>query len=55
MREVKIRFISSSVFQFTFETFDCGREVYHFMDFIRGTKELTAETDTDLMFQFCLP
>ena len=41
MREVKVGFISFSVFQFIFENFDLGREVYHFMDLIRGTRELT--------------
>ena len=41
MREVKIRFISFSVFQFIFENFDWGREVYHFMDLKMGTRELT--------------
>ena len=49
--EVKIRFINFSVFQFIFENFDWGREVYHFMDLKRGDKG----ADTDLMFQFCLP
>ena len=41
MREVKIEFISFSVFQFIFENFDWGREVYHFMDLKKGTRELT--------------
>ena len=41
MREVKIRFISLSVSHFIFENFDLGREVYHSMDFTRGTRELT--------------
>ena len=30
-----------SVFQFIFENFDWDREIYHFMDLIRGTRELT--------------
>ena len=41
MRELELRFISFSVFQFIFENFDWGTEVYHFMDLTRGTKELT--------------
>ena len=41
MREMKIRFISFSVFQFILENFEWGREVYHFMDLMRGTRELT--------------
>ena len=41
MREAGIRFISFSVFQFIFENFDRGREVYQFVDLIRGTRELT--------------
>ena len=41
MREVKIRFISFTVFQFIFENFYGGREVYHFMDLAKGTRELT--------------
>ena len=45
MREVKIRFVSFSVFQLIFENFDWGRDVYH------GDEV----ADTDLMFQFCLP
>ena len=40
MREVKIRFIAFSVFQFIFEVFDWGREVYDFMDLKRWTGEL---------------
>ena len=32
MREVKIRFFSLSVFQFFFENFDNGREVYQFIE-----------------------
>ena len=51
MREVKIRLISFSVFQFIFEHFDWGREVYHFMDLKKGNEG----ADTDLMFQFCSP
>ena len=34
-------FISFSVFQFIFENFDGSREVYHFMDLKKGTRELT--------------
>ena len=40
MREVEIGFISFSVFQFIFEIFDWGRQVYHFMDLKKGTREL---------------
>ena len=36
-----IIFISFSVFQFIFEKFDWGREVYHFMNLKKGTRELT--------------
>ena len=41
MSEGKMRFISFSVFQFIFENFDRGREVYHFTDLIRRMRELT--------------
>ena len=34
-------FISFSIFQFNFGNFDWGREVYLFMDLMRGTRELT--------------
>ena len=40
MREVAIRFINFSVFQFIFEHFDWGREVYHFMDLIRELTQI---------------
>ena len=40
IREVKIRLISFLVFQFVIENLDWGREVYHFMDLIRGRREL---------------
>ena len=40
MREVKIRLITFSVFQFVIENLDWGREVYHFMDLVRGTREM---------------
>ena len=41
MRDVKMKFIGFSVFQFIFENFDWGREVYYFMDLKRGTREMT--------------
>ena len=41
MREVKMRIVSFSVFQFIFENFYWGTEVYHFRDLIKGTRELT--------------
>ena len=43
MREVKVRFVIFSVFPFIFENFDRGREVYHFIDLIRGMRELTQD------------
>ena len=42
---------SFTVIRFIFVNFDWGREVYYFMDLIKGDEG----ADTDLMFQFCLP
>ena len=34
------KFVSFSVFELYFENFDYGREVYHFVDLIRGMRKL---------------
>ena len=41
MRELKIRFISFSVFQFIFENLTEAGRLIIVMDLIRGTRELT--------------
>ena len=50
MREVDIRFINFSVFQFIVENFDWqgGLSFY-------GSQKRDDGADTDLMLQFCLP
>ena len=51
MREMEIRFISFSVFQFTFENFDLSQGGLSFYESEKRDKGV----DTGLMFQFWLP